>query len=330
MNAIVKKAFSSVLICAYVLVCGEISIRVISSFVMVYGIEMLDYAKEQKVKSDVPGISHQHRTNAKAKLMGVEVALNSLGHRSAELKNPKPKDERRIYFLGSSITLGWGVPADKVYVSLVEQRLNAEVSPRTGHRYTAINAGIGNYNSYYAVALFKRQVDLTQPDVAVIQYYINDAEPNPRGEDSVILKYSLFAAFVYQHLKTISVVARTSLADHYRALYVDGLPDWERAKAAIRELKADCDKRNIRLVALLVPEMHDFSKDGPFPPIYEKIGKAFQDVGVHMVNPLPRFQTEFGRNPASVWAAADDPHPNAAAHKVIADALYEYLAPRIE
>ena len=326
MNAAMKKLSSWTLILAYVLICGEISIRLISSFVTIYTIEMLDYAKKLKVKSDVPGISHQHRTNAKVKLMGVEVALNSLGHRSVELQRPKPEVERRIHFVGSSITLGWGVPADKDYVSLVEKRLNSEVSPRTGYQFTSVNAGIGNYNTYYAVSLFKRQVDMTQPDIVVIQYYINDANPNPHGEDSVILQYSLFAAFIYQHVKTLTTVMKESLAGYYRAHYVDGSPDWERAKAAIRELKAECDKRNIRLVALLVPEMHDFSADGPFPPIYEKVDKAFRDVGVHMVNPLSRFRAEFGQNPASVWVAADDPHPNATVHKVLADELNDYLA----
>ena len=119
-----KKASSWFLFVAYVLVCGEISIRIISSFFTVYSIEMLDYAKDLKIRGKVPEISHEHKPNAKATLMDVEVALNSFGHRSAELQNPKAGNERRVYVLGSSITLGWGVKVEEGFVSRVEQRLN--------------------------------------------------------------------------------------------------------------------------------------------------------------------------------------------------------------
>lgn len=330
MNPLAKKASSWLLYVAYVLVCSEISIRVISSFFTVYSIEMLDYAKELKIRNTIPEISHEHRSNAKATLMGVEVALNSLGHRSAELQNPKAGNERRIHVLGSSITLGWGVKVEEGFVSRVEQRLNREKGARNGHRYTAINAGIGNYNTFYEVELFKRQVDATDPDVVVLQYYINDAEPNPKGENNPVLKYSLFAAFVYQHFKTLTAVSTKSLAEHYGDLYRKNAPDWERAKASIRELRAITDKRGIRLVVLLVPELHDLSSDGPYPPIYDKIGAVFRKMGIDMINPLSRFQMAFSDDPSRAWVAPNDPHPNAMAHKVIADALYEYLAPRID
>ena len=314
----------------YVLVCGEISIRLLSTLFLVYPVEMLDYAKQLKVKSDIPGISHQHRTNASARLMGVEVKLNSLGHRSGELKDPKPKDERRIQVLGSSIALGWGVPADQSFAGRLHNRLNAEKGAQNGLHYEVINAGIGNYNAYYAIELFKRQVDATNPDAVVLQYYVNDAEANPRGEDSAILKYSLLAAFIYQNVKTLMAVSTKTLDQHYRDLYADDAPGWETAKASIRELKSITDKRGISLVIFLVPELHDISDDGPYPPIYRTLDEAFRQIGIPMINPLPRFQAAFGKDPSKSWVDRNDPHPNAAAHKLLADALFDYLASRIE
>ena len=44
----------------------------------------------------------------------VEVRTNSLGLRGAELELPKPRDRRRLFFLGDSVVLGWGV-GDGVY-----------------------------------------------------------------------------------------------------------------------------------------------------------------------------------------------------------------------
>jgi len=328
-NFPIKKILSWFMMAAYILVCGEISIRIISAFFTVYSIEMLDYAKELKVKSSIPGVSHEHRPNARAKLMGVDVMLNSLGHRSANLRNPKDKNERRIHVLGSSIALAWGVPVEEGLAGRLEQRLNAETGTRTGLRYRVINAGIGNYNTFYQVEKFKRQVDATNPDVVVLQYYINDAEPNPRGEDHVVLKYSLLAAFLYQHVKSLTAVSTKSLAQHYQDLYADGAVDWQRAKASIRELKAISDTRGIQLVALLVPELHDLSDDGPLPPLYRKIEDAFAEVGIPMINPLERFQAAYGDNPSRSWVTKNDPHPNSSAHKLLADALFDYLARRI-
>ena len=151
MNTAVRKTLQGLLLVAYILVCGEIVLRVLSSITNIYNIEMLNYAKELKVKSAIPGVSQEHRPNASARLMGVDITLNSLGHRSAELRNPKRADERRLHFLGSSIALGWGVAEEEAMPSLVADMFNRRISPNTGFRYVALNAGIGNYNTFYLV-----------------------------------------------------------------------------------------------------------------------------------------------------------------------------------
>ena len=114
--------------------------------------------------------------------------------------------------------------------SIVEERLNRIQSSETGNRYVSINAGVGNYNTYYEVEAFKKQIDGTDPDLVVLQYYINDAEPNPRGEDNILLEYSVLAAFVYQHIKIVTTLTSKSLADYYADLYLAGSPSWEQAQ----------------------------------------------------------------------------------------------------
>ena len=58
---------------------GEIAIRVITSRRLVYNIEMVKYARELKQRDPRGVVSHVHRPSRSAKLMGVEIALNSLG-----------------------------------------------------------------------------------------------------------------------------------------------------------------------------------------------------------------------------------------------------------
>lgn len=322
---VLRKIGGWLAVIVWIAVCGEVVIRAISAFTMVYSVEMLNYAKELKVRSDNPVLTHQHRTNASAELMGVEVSLNSLGHRGPELANPKPAGEKRIFVLGSSFTLGWGVGAGEVFADVLAQRLNAQKSPATGHRYVTANAGVGNYNSVFEVELFKQQVDAVKPDLVVIQYYINDAEPNPVASDNAIFRYSLAAAFLYQQVRSLTTLDAMTLEDYYAGLYEDGQPGWEGAKAALAELEALTAARGIPLVATLIPELHDLSPDGPYPPIYARIAGFFASIGVPLIDTFPAIAARFADDPPSAWVALDDPHPNALVHAIVADRLAQYL-----
>ena len=310
---------------AYVLVLAEIMVRILSSFASLYSIEMLKYAKALKVRSTVPGLSHEHRPGASARLMGVDVTLNALGHRSRPLVNPKPAGERRLHVIGDSIALAWGVPVERGFVALVEDRLNRERAPQTGAKYVTINAGIGNVNAAFKTEIFKRQVDLTNPDWVVLQYYIRDAEPDPVGDDSFILQYSLFAATVYQNVRTITAVRAEPLAEHYLKLYGDGRPTWERTIAAFRELKRLCDDRHLPLTVLIVPELHNLAADGPYPPIYRKVGATFAEMGVDAIDAFPAVAAGVKIANSEAWIARDDPHPSPEVHRILADALYHKI-----
>ena len=90
MKSAFKKTLTGLTYVVYLAICGEIMIRILSSFILIYDVEMLNYAKQIKMKSTVPGLLHQHRPNARARLMGVDFETNDLGHRSRPLATPSP------------------------------------------------------------------------------------------------------------------------------------------------------------------------------------------------------------------------------------------------
>ena len=202
--------------------------------------------------------------------------------------------------------------------------MTARISRRRSWRHFA---GIGNYNTVHEVELFKRQSSLTQPDAVVLQYFINDAELIADRTDNPILMYSTFAAFANLRLRSLMSVASTSLQAHYTALYEEGNPGWERARQSIAELKALCDELQIPLVVLLVPELHDLSTDNPYVPIYAQIEEFVEKLGVLFINPLDSVRSAGVDNRMSPWVALDDPHPSAAIHEVLGDALATALTP---
>jgi lysophospholipase L1-like esterase len=320
-----KKVFTWFMVLVWVLVCGEVSLRVISNFIPIYNIEMLEYAKSLKIQSQNPEISHVHKKNSSAHLMGVDISLNSLGHRNNELQNPKGKSEKRVLILGDSIALGWGVAQENAFSESLEKKLNEEKGKQTGRQYVSINAGIGNYNTFYKVELFKEQMEVVDPDLVILQYFINDAQSNPSGTNNLILKHSLLAAASHFYFSSIFSGSTKTLAEYYLEMYEDGNPGWINAKASLDELKTICKEKKIQLIALLMPDMHDLSNNNPVNLVYKKINQTFEELQVPVVNAFTVYQATFKENPKNAWVAPDDPHPNSKAHQIVADSLFDII-----
>jgi hypothetical protein len=319
-----KKILSGLMAVIYVVVLGEILLRVIGYVTPINDLELLKYARTMKTESSIPGLAFQHRPNAREKLMGVEFATNALGHRSVPIASEKPADERRIYFAGTSITMGWGVAGEDTFAAVAEKRLNTERRAQTQRRYLAMNAGVANYNAVFEQLLLKGQIEAAQPDAIVMQYFLRDAELDPEP-DSVAFKYSVFLAVAYQQLRGLLAGGGGSLTQHYLALHEEGRPSWERAKRAIRETKALADSRRIPMFVVMIPEPHDLTASGPFVPLYARLHETFAEMGIEVIDPLPALRAAFGSEPMRAWVSRADPHPNPAAHKIIGDAVFASL-----
>jgi lysophospholipase L1-like esterase len=323
-----KRAARIISVPIYVFVIGEVILRVLSSFVLFFNVEMVDYAAKLLSESPVPNVTHRQTPNASARIMGVDLRLNSLGHRSIELLPVKPEGEYRIHFIGSSITLGWGVPVDDSFAEITAARLTGERRNGDSATFVAINAGTADYNTVYSVRTFKSQAPRTDPDLVVVQYHLNDARPDPQGGASPILRYSFFAAFLYQEIKSLGFLAGRSLAETYADVYREDQSNWERTQEALRDLKQFADARGIAVVAILIPELHDLTPDTAFAPIYGAVERRFADIGIPLINPFPELADAFGGDVAAAMVATGDPHPSAAAHRIIAEKLFAFLTSR--
>ena len=321
----VKKVAIGFGLMIWTLICFEVGVRVLSAFVPSYTVEMLKYASQLMIQSAIPNVTHEHKPNSTAHLMGVDIDLNSLGHRNPELKELKSPDEIRMHVIGSSLALGWGVNMEEGFASLIQNKLNKDLTSKTKLNYVVINAGVGNYNTFYQVELFKKQVEITKPDVAILQFFINDAEPNAVQTRSALVKHSLLAGYVYKHFITYSMTASKSLEDYYYSLYEDGKPGWKNTQASLLEFKAVCDRLGIPAIAFMIPDLHDLSKDSHYSALYKKIESVFQQTGIPVIDTFPALSEEFNGDSIRARVALDDPHPSSVAHKIIAREVYSFL-----
>jgi hypothetical protein len=106
------------------LAAAELLLRIKNSSMTNYDIEMWRYAKELKVKSLDESLDFDHVRSRSALLQNIELRLNNWGLRGPDIV-PRLPDERRILFLGGSITLGWGVAEENTVEARLERMLNA-------------------------------------------------------------------------------------------------------------------------------------------------------------------------------------------------------------
>ncbi|NQU56699.1 MAG: hypothetical protein HQ513_05650 [Rhodospirillales bacterium] len=321
-----KTILKRLLFPVYVLVCGEIIMRVIAGISVIPDIELMVYAKDLTRPAADAALATEHVPGASAMLMGHKMLLNDQGHRSPPLSVPKPANEKRIYFMGTSITLGWGVGQTESFPAVVGELLTK--TPKTGRTFATVNAGVANYNTINEAALLRRDLETVKPDAVIMQYYPRDAEANAGKKDNAFLKTSYLAAFLYRHLQGLLATSQGSLADHFKALHRDGNPDWRRTKQTIRDLKALTHRLGIAFAVVLVPELRDPSPTGAYGGVYKDIKAFFAREGIDVIDPGPAIHQQLGDDPKKGWAHPADPHPNAAVHRTMGKKIYEYLISR--
>ena len=306
---------------------GEVAMRLISSRTLIYNIEMAKYAKALKQRDPKGEVSHVHVPSRSARLMGVDVTLNSLGHRSRELSKVKTPGTRRILVLGASITMGWGVAIDRVFTSVLEERLNREKPFGPAIAFEIANAGIGNYNTYFEQKLFQRQYPIVKPDLVVVQYAINDAEPRSMGRNNWLLQHSLLADYFFdrfQHLR-FAGGSNKDLFSFYSQLYKDDSNAWRQSIASLAAIRDIAQKDGVPTLVMIIPDIHELSADTPFRSLYTKMEQTFQKLDIPTINTFDEFRKHFGGDVSKLWIQSDDPHPNASGHELMADILYSYI-----
>ena len=210
------------------MVAGEIILKMKNSDMKNYDIEMWRYAKELKMPSANPLLGHQHRPQTEAILQSVNIRLNAFGLRGPELATHKAN--RRILFLGSSVTLGWGVEEKNTVTSVLEQNMLV-----AGNDVSVFNGGIGNYNTVRYVELFFTKLSTLDPTDIVVHYFINDAEQLEPGNGNWFLRNSQLAVTMWIAMnRLLQGSDEASLVDHYENVYKTDNPGYIAMVTALR------------------------------------------------------------------------------------------------
>ncbi|HOE65423.1 MAG TPA: SGNH/GDSL hydrolase family protein [Candidatus Hydrogenedentes bacterium] len=300
------------------LLLGEIAARALYPFLADYNLEMWRYGAELKERLPDPRLPFHHYPNRGGTYYGVEIKTNSFGFRDREYSLTKPPGVYRIVTLGDSMTMGWGVPLDKTYAKVLEQRWND-----AGRRIEVINLGIGNYNSVMETALFQKKGLPLQPDMVIVGYYVNDAEPTPVFSrwGRAIRAHTYLGAVIFDiHARIRAFLdPRFDCGAYYQALYRNGAPALESNRKALETLIDLCREKGISLLLVNIPDIRDLAN-----PELQVGGRFLREVAATANAPfLDLWDALQGHPPSDLWVSPSDPHLNALGHALAAAAIFE-------
>jgi len=188
-----------------------------------------------------------------------------------------------------------------------------------------INTGHGNYNTEQQTNLYIDKGQKYSPDKVVLFYFINDAEVTPKQSDYQWLAYSRAITFFWSRLRGVftKVDENQTFEGFYSALYEDDQPGWMASKASFIQLRDLLKEQGVDFQVVMLPELHNV-QEYPFDGVYDKVYNFLVDSDIEVLDLREDFST-YPDDSLTLWAAPDDAHPNAIAHKMIADYSYEFV-----
>lgn len=276
------------------------------------------------------------RPGAHAVQLGVDVVINSIGFREREYALEKPPGVRRIVVLGDSFTFGTGVEFADTFSKRLERRLN-----ESGRPYQVINFGVSGYDTIRELATFREVAAAFKPDLVIVAYVLNDADPevalaSPRvvraDVGSLLTPLHIFLkdhSLLYRYLAPSvgALLARFQLGypvgttHEISRAYDEHSPGWVASRQALLDIAAGAREIGADVLVVVFPMMVEFSSY-PLAHVHKTIIQFARSHGLAVLDLLPRFA---GRD-ASELTVFLDGHPNARAHAIFADGIFEYLS----
>jgi hypothetical protein len=112
---------------------------------------------------------------------------------------------------------------------------------------------------------------------------------------------------------------RENWAAYYQGLHADDRAGWRAARESIRTLAGACAARGIPLLLADHPELRELG-DYRFKDVDAKLRRVVAENGIPLLELRDTLQDH---DVATLWVTPPDPHPNARAHAIGADAIWE-------
>ena len=255
--------------------------------------------------------------------------------RDRNFKVEKPYGTIRIGILGDSITFGAGIANTKDRFSDILQKKFQE----SGINAEVYNLGVLGLDSHEEIKLYQ-DLSYLNFDIIVWQYYLNDIQPEDKGEPAEIIsrdaytsdlirvlsKNSTFFDFLYWRFSSKYATTFDQLGSHYLQMYSDESilkSHEEELSKFIGELK----EKDKKIIVIIFPFIELIGPDYPANYVHDEMKSFFNSHDIEVVDLLSDLKDS---NWKKLVASKFDTHPNEKVHKLAAEKLYEKLYPELK
>lgn len=269
--------------------------------------------------------------------------INAYGLRDREYPLAKPPHTFRILAIGDSFTFGAGVLREEAYTERLEVMLNERLQ-RSGMRFEVLNAGVPGYNTSQELVHLRESGLRFDPDLIIVGFTLGDAELGTLGLKDAKNQIGLirvkewvknhFALYGFLRLRLNRLLDRLHAARSggeiggsaviplRRAAKGEEDAAWQRCRRSLHDIAAVARARNIPVVLVIFPLLVNLDETYPFRAEHALVAATGRESGAVILDLLPEF---LGLDPATLWVAPTDSHPNARGHAIAAEAMYRAL-----
>lgn len=255
--------------------------------------------------------------------------INSDGFRGRDIPRKKNSNVKRILFLGDSYTFGWGINDNESYPRQLEAILN---NGNHNMIVESINLAVPGYNTVQEYGVLIKEAGLYKPDMVVLGYVMNDAEPQWSVVEDPRKRYKYAKIWLLETIKAhlndwffSSNSFFTVYIHRHTSRYLDGFhrysPKWKESRDALRKIASFCKDQKVPLLVAIIPAFRKESGSTyPYTLIHEQVSRWCYELNVDVIDLLPYFM---GNSYEELWI--EDGHPNAKAQKKIAEQLSAHV-----
>ncbi len=245
---------------------------------------------------------------------GASFFTNQWGMRDKNYDLTRPARTYRIALVGSSFTMGGGVPADQNIESLVENQLNRDGPGAPRRRYEILNFSVGGYGILQNVAVTERKVFAFTPNAVLLVIHSSEALRMTAYLTGLVRAgVEIDYPYIREKLQGAGVLRDMGEPELRRRLspYAADLVRWSYQRIADK-----CHEHGSIVVGILFPE--------PMPrrgPELSRIAGWASEAGI----PLLSLDGAYAGHPLDSVKLPGELHLNALGHRLVADRLYQAL-----
>jgi lysophospholipase L1-like esterase len=258
--------------------------------------------------------------------------FNSSGFRDIERSRRKAPNVFRLAVVGDSVTMKLSIPFEQLYVRQLEKFLRNETH---NGRIECLSFGVTGYCAAQEFALMQGRVLDFEPDAILWQFHLNDAsDPLIDGANGGLARY-----YARPRSQVVSHFRRKIdhiLKERYLRRRFPGLKQrdlqlqawhWDEMGRVISRVKEWSVARGVPVLVVVYPSWPD---DGAWEgfteadnQLYEALINRFKAIGFETLDLMTVFKqwpvSDLQQEPGDLW------HPNAKGHRVMAQAISQWL-----